>query len=51
MAGHVRQAQLVEKAGHVDFTAFDPSIRHPLRIRTRDYVTERQEKMMAQDRS
>jgi hypothetical protein len=40
---------LVEKAGHTELVAADRGTGRQWPIRTRDYVTERQEKMMAQD--
>jgi hypothetical protein len=43
------RVMLVEKAGYVEFFAGEPSTGRRWRVRTRDYVTERQEKMMAQD--
>ena len=40
---------LIEKAGHAELTAADRSTGRHWPVRLRDYVTERQEKMMAQD--
>jgi vitamin K-dependent gamma-carboxylase len=43
------RVMLVEKAGHTELVAADRGTGRQWPIRTRDYVTERQEKMMAQD--
>jgi vitamin K-dependent gamma-carboxylase len=43
------RVMLVEKAGHTEFLATDGATGRQWPIRTREYVTERQEKMMAQD--
>jgi hypothetical protein len=43
------RVMLVEKAGHTEFIATDRTTGRQWPIRTRDYLTERQEKMMAQD--
>jgi hypothetical protein len=43
------RVMLVEKAGHTDLFAGDRATGRRWPIRMRDYVTERQEKMMAQD--
>ncbi len=43
------RVMLVEKAGHTEFIATDRTTGRQWPIRTRNYVTERQEKMMAQD--
>ena len=40
---------LAEKTGYTEFVAFDAATGQRTSIRLRDYVTERQEKMMAQD--
>jgi len=43
------RVMLIEKAGFTEFVARDRATGHEWTIRTRDYITERQEKMMAQD--
>ena len=43
------RVMLVEKAGHAELVAADRSTGRQWPVRIRDYVTERQEKMMAQD--
>ena len=43
------RVMLIEKAGFTEFVARDPATGREWAIRTRDYITERQEKMMAQD--
>jgi hypothetical protein len=43
------RVMLVEKAGHTALTAMDRSTGRQWPVRMRDYVTQRQEKMMAQD--
>jgi vitamin K-dependent gamma-carboxylase len=43
------RVMLVEKAGHTELIAVDRSSGRQWPVRVRDYVTERQEKMMAQD--
>lgn len=43
------RVMLVEKAGHSEFLSHDPSTGRTRRLRTRDYITERQERAMAQD--
>jgi vitamin K-dependent gamma-carboxylase len=43
------RVMLVEKAGYTRFIAGDRSTGRRWPVRTRDYITERQEKMMAQD--
>ena len=43
------RVMLIEKAGYAGFVARDPRTGREWPVRTRDYVTERQEKMMAQD--
>jgi vitamin K-dependent gamma-carboxylase len=43
------RVMLIEKAGHAELTAADRSTGRQWPVRLRDYVTERQEKMMAQD--
>ncbi len=43
------RVMLVEKTGYVKFFAFDPTTGKRWRLRTTDYLTPRQEVMMAQD--
>jgi vitamin K-dependent gamma-carboxylase len=43
------RVMLVEKAGSVELLAYFPAAGTERRIRMRDYITERQERMMAQD--
>jgi vitamin K-dependent gamma-carboxylase len=43
------RVMLIEKAGHTELIAGDRSTGRHWPVRMRDYVTERQEKMMAQD--
>ena len=43
------RVMIVEKAGYVEFTARDSVTDRRWRIRTRDYLTPLQQKMMAQD--
>jgi hypothetical protein len=43
------RVMLVEKAGYVDFAVSEPSTGRRWRVRTADYLTERQARMMAQD--
>jgi hypothetical protein len=43
------RVMLIEKAGYVEFVVRDPATGRQWSVRARDYVSERQEKMMAQD--
>ena len=43
------RVMLIEKAGYVEFVVRDPATGRQWPVRARDYLTERQEKMMAQD--
>src|SRR5262249_53912117 len=43
------RVMLIEKAGHTELVAVDRASGRQWPVRLRDYVTERQEKMMAQD--
>jgi hypothetical protein len=40
---------IVEKTGYVEFYAFDPATRVTSRIQTAEFLTPRQEMLMAQD--
>jgi vitamin K-dependent gamma-carboxylase len=43
------RVMIVEKTGYVEFFTFDPSTHETLRIQTAEYLTPRQEMLMAQD--